>query len=182
MGKGKHTDRLGFEKRHFRENGLGQIMPAMLRKLGTSSSHAHQAAIIRITAHWADIIGHDLAEKSIPLRITSRKTKNRQTDETETFYILKILAESAFGTVIAMREALIVQRLNRFLGHDRFSAIVIEHGTVLPAPAGKAEKPVQVRYTLDLPEIDDPVLKNRLESLGQAVKNRDNKDIKGQTS
>lgn len=156
-------------------------MPSLLKTLGASHQSKNAATIIRLTMHWPEIIGQELVDKSIPLKIGSRKQKNRMTGENEIISYVKIKAEGAFGTMIAMREAVIVERINRLFGTDNFRAIVIEHGTISPKHVNKPVPPKtnQASCRIDLPEIDDPVLKNTLESLGQAVKNRSLQSDKG---
>ena len=151
------------------------MMPTLLKKVGGASkkSNSH-SSIIRIITHWADIAGQDLSQSSEPLKVIYKKQKNRETGELDTVMSLKIRAEGALGTVIAMRQALILDRLNRLCGTDRFIALSIEHGTVSKPKKTKRSKPTKT-YSIDLPEIDDPVLKSRLESLGQAVMNSVNK-------
>lgn len=129
--------------------------------------------------HWPEIIGKELADKSVPVKITSRRQKDRDTGETHQINVLKIKAEGAFGTTIAMREAIIVDRLNRLFGTDMFRAISIEHGTITPSFKPQPKQNIKTNQPIDLPEIDDPVLKNRLESLGQAVTNRSQQSDKG---
>ena len=147
------------------------MMPSLLRSIGGAhtKSNAH-TSIIRIITHWHDIVGMDLALSSKPLKVIYKKQKNRQTGDLDTVMSLKIKAEGALGTVIAMRQAIIIDRLNRLCGTDKFISLSIEDGTVSRMETIKKPKPTQI-YTLDLPDIDDPVLKSRLESLGQAVMN-----------
>ena len=57
--------------------------------------------------HWPDIIGADMAPKTQPIKIGFKKQKNRETGEQETIRTLKLKAEGALGTVIAMRESII---------------------------------------------------------------------------
>jgi len=149
-------------------------MPSLLKTLGASHQSKNAATIIRLTMHWPEIIGHELANKSIPLKIGSRKQKNRVTGENEIINYIKIRAESAFGTVIAMREPIIVERINRLFKTGNFRAIIIEHDAICLKQVNKpiVSKVNHEPYSIDLPGIDDPVLKNTLESLGQAVKNR----------
>lgn len=153
-------------------------MPSLLKTLGASNGGKNAATIIRLMTHWPEIIGAELADKASPRKIISRKQKNRVTGETEQITVLKITAEGAYGTTIAMREAVIVDRLNRLFGTDMFRAITIEHGAVIPKTKTPRPAP-QAPCRIDLPDIDDPVLKNRLESLGQAVTNRTQQSEQG---
>lgn len=151
------------------------MMPTLLKKVGGASkkSNSH-TSIVRIITGWIDIVGVDIAQSSEPLKVIYKKQKNRNTGELDTVMSLKLRAEGALGTTIAMRQAIILDRLNRLCGTERFVALTIEHGTVHKIK--KTTKPTQSKkYDLALPDIDDPVLKSRLESLGQAVMNSVNK-------
>ena len=84
--------------------------------------------------------------------------------------ILKLKADSAVSTAIAMREAIILDRLNRLFGTENFKKLDIVQGY---NDTNKAVKQIKTlsHHKIDLPDIEDPVLKSRLESLGQAVMN-----------
>lgn len=120
--------------------------------------------------HWGDIIGSDMVDKTMPIKIGFKKQKNRETGEQETIRTLKLKAEGAFATAIAMREAIICQRLNTLFGADDFRALIIEQGTIQKQTPKAKSKP-DVKHDINLAHIDDPILKQRLESLGQAVMN-----------
>jgi hypothetical protein len=113
----------------------------------------------------------EIAARTMPIKIGFRKQKNRETGEQTSIRVLKIKAESAVVTSIAMREAIICQRLNTIFGTDDFQKLDIEHGII--APPKLPSKKQQITHHIDLPNIDDPVLKDRLESLGQAVMNNE---------
>jgi hypothetical protein len=165
----KTKDKINFEKRKFGTNALSGILPSMMKQLGGAAEAKKAASMIRVLNHWPDIIGAEMATRSMPLKVGFRKQKNRETGEQISIRVLKIKAESGIVTAIAMREAIICQRLNTLFGTDDFQKLDIEHGTV--APQKKTSKKKQTIYNLDLPDINDPVLKDRLESLGQAVMN-----------
>ena len=149
---------------------MAKIMPSVMKTLGGAAEAKKAATIIRAVNHWADIMGAELATKSAPVKITAKKQKNRDTGEQETIFVLKLKAEGSLGTTIAMRETIILDRLNRLFGTDQFKKLIIEHGTIT-LPVKKATKSHKIDYDLNLPDIDDLVLKSRLESLGQAVMN-----------
>ena len=145
-------------------------MPSVMNKLGGAAEAKKSASIIRLINHWPEIIGQEMTSKTSPIRITFKQQKNRETGEQEKIRVLKLKAESAIGTSIAMREAIILDRLNRLFGTDNFKKLDIVQGTVTALQKQKTKKPDR-HYDIELPEIDDLVLKSRLESLGQAVMN-----------
>ena len=120
--------------------------------------------------HWPEIIGAELADKTTPLKMRSLYQKNRDTGEQEQIMVLKIMAESALGTVIAMRQTIILERVNRLFGGTRFKKLDIIQGQITKTVTPKKEN-TGIHFDLNITDIDDPILKSRLESLGQAVMN-----------
>ena len=120
--------------------------------------------------HWPEIIGAELADKTMPLKMRSLYQKNRDTGEQEQIMVLKIMAESALGTVIAMRQTIILERVNRLFGGTRFKKLDIIQGQITKTITPKKEN-TDIHFDLNITDIDDPILKSRLESLGQAVMN-----------
>lgn len=165
---GKPT--VNFSKRKFKTSSLSNILPTIMKKIGGSAESRNAASIMRIINHWSEIIGKEFAQKSVPVKITFKYQKDRETGEQQQLMGLKIKTEGALSTIIAMRETIILERLNRLFGTDKFKKLTIEHGFV-QNKTSKSKKTKTVTYDLELPKIDDPVLKSRLESLGQAVMN-----------
>lgn len=172
MAQGNKRKSIKFDERRFSTAHMSKVLPSIMKTLGASAEARKSISIIRIMNHWETLVGQDLAIKSSPEKTIYRKQKCKQTGELQTVTCLKIKCDGAVGTVIAMREAIILERLNRMFGTSSFVSLSIEHGYIAPALASKtSNKPAPRHFELDLPEIDDPVLKSRLESLGQAVMN-----------
>ena len=169
----KSNDKISFEKRKFATSPLSSILPSMMKQLGGAAEAKKAASMVRIINHWPNIIGADMAQQTMPIRIIFKKQKNRHSGEQETIRALKLKAESAVVTAIAMRETIICQRLNTLFGTDDFQKLDIEHGMIKQPLLSKPRQ--NRKYEIDLPQIDDPVLKDRLESLGQAVMNSEQK-------
>jgi hypothetical protein len=167
----KKNSKINFDQRGFKTSALSKIMPSIMKKLGNATEAKKAASIIRVLNHWVDIMGHDMAPYSTPLRIGFKKQKDRNTGEQISIRVLKIKADSAIATKIAMREQIILQRVNTLFGTDDFQKLDIEQGRITLSAKPKSKTPAQ-KYDLDLPDIDDPILKERLESLGQAVMNK----------
>ena len=141
-----------------------------MKKLGGATEAKKAASIIRVLNHWVDIMGTDMAPYSTPIRIGFRKQKDRNTGEQISIRVLKIKADSALATKIAMREQIILQRLNALFGTEDFQKLDIEQGRITLSAKQKTGSPPKI-HDLDLPDVGDPILKDRLESLGQAVMN-----------
>ncbi len=162
-----------FKKRKFKTSSIASLVPSLLKKMGGAAEAKKSASIIRVMNHWSDIIGSDMVDKTMPIKIGFKKQKDRVTGEQQTIRTLKLKAEGAFATAIAMRESIICQRLNRLFGADDFGKLIIEQGSIDKPKQTKKSKPA-VKYDINVSHIDDPILKQRLESLGQAVMNKDN--------
>jgi|GEM_PF-1568906 len=163
-----------FKKRKFKTSSISSLVPMLLKKMGGAAEAKKSASIIRVMNHWGDIIGSDMVDKTMPIKIGFKKQKNRASGEQETIRTLKLKAEGSFATAIAMREAIICQRLNTLFGADDFGKLIIEQGSI-QKPQSKTKSKPTVKHDLNLDHIDDPILKQRLESLGQAVMNSENK-------
>ena len=166
----KHKDKIDFDKRGFKTAPLGMIMPSIMRKLGNAAEAKKSAHLIRLINHWPEIIGAEMAQKTMPIRISYSQQIDRETGEQEKIMILKMKAESAVGTKIAIRQNIILDRLNRLFGVESFKRLDITQGKISASPK-QLKQQDSVIYDIDLPEIDDPILKSSLESLGQAVMN-----------
>lgn len=143
-----------------------------MRKLGNAAEAKNAASIIRALNHWVDIIGHDMAPYSTPVKVGFKKQKDRKTGEIISIRVLKIKADSAIATKIAMREQIILQRLNTVFGTSDFQKISIEQGRV----SHQIKKPNITKKStpqMTLDHVDDPILRERLESLGQAVMDKE---------
>jgi len=138
--------------------------------MGGAAQAKNSASIIKVINHWGEIMGHEMATKCQPVKIGFKKQKNRETGEQETIRTLKLKTDSALGTIIAMRETIILERLNRMFGTDNFKKLIIEHG-YQSKPSQKSQTSQSKKHDINLSHIDDPILKERLESLGQAVMN-----------
>lgn len=159
------------KNRKYSTASISKLLPGLMTKIGGAAQAKSAASIIRIHQHWGEVIGQELASRAAPVKITGKRRKNRETGENETYLSLKIKTESALATMLAMRQAIILERLNSLFGHDKFQELKIEHGFI--ARKTKAKSKPAGRFDLNLQGIDDPVLKARLESLGQAVMNNE---------
>lgn len=166
----QNKDKIKFDKRGFKTSPLATIMPSIMRQLGGAAEAKKSAHLIRLINHWPEIIGTDMVQKTMPVRISYSQQKNRDTGEQEKIMILKMKAEGAIVSTIAMRQSIILERLNRLFGVENFKKLDITQGRITAQQVSKKPIP-SIQYNVDIPEIDDPVLKSRLESLGQAVMN-----------
>jgi hypothetical protein len=168
--KQKNKKEINLKKRGFKTSPLSNILPSLVKKIGGAVETKNTASLVRVLNHWTDIMGTDMAPKSMPVKIYSKRQKDRHTGEQVQFSCLRIKTEGSLSTAIAMRETIIVERLNRLFGADHFKKIDIEHGFI-GARKPTVKKKETTNFDIDVSDISDPVLKSRLESLGQAVMN-----------
>lgn len=129
----------------------------------------------RLVSHWPDIVGADLADKAQPVKLRYRKVPGSKHPEAA----LDISATTAEATLLHYRKELILERINQIFGERlvtaiRFVPMASNEGA---RPTGttprKATRPItpQQREELSiiLDKIDDPALKQRLETLGTSI-------------
>lgn len=129
----------------------------------------------RLVSHWPDIVGADLADKAQPVKLRYRKVPGSKHPEAA----LDIAATTAEATLLHYRKELILERINQIFGERLVTAIRFvpmasnEGGRPLTSAQRKATRPItpQQREELSiiLDKIDDPALKERLETLGTSI-------------
>lgn len=127
-------------------------------------------ALGRIVTHWRDIMGEKMAAYAQPLKIHYRKPK-RKGDKPEA--TLEIAASSAHASLLIMQKGVLLEKINHIFGERWVTDIKFVH-----APANAPEKPSKVTKPLTeaeknslsqmLETVDDPELRARLATLGEA--------------
>ncbi|HTK85654.1 MAG TPA: DciA family protein [Patescibacteria group bacterium] len=124
----------------------------------------------RLVTRWADIVGQDLADKAQPVKIRTIRSKNGNTVSS-----LDIAATPASATILHYRKDLILERINQIFGEQLVSAIRF---VPIAANAKPPALPSRLRpltgadrdYLADtLKGIEDSDIRDRLQSLGQAI-------------
>lgn len=125
----------------------------------------------RLVTHWTDIVGPDLADKAQPVKLRYRKIPGGKPEVS-----LDISSTTAEATLLHYRKDLILERINQIFGERLITALrfVPQAANELasrrkitrhrPIPA---EKQQELSNILD--KIDDPELKERLETLGKSI-------------
>lgn len=127
----------------------------------------------RLVTHWTDIVGKDLADRAQPVKIRYRKVPGEKSPEA----VLDIAAPTAEATLLHYRKDLILERINQIFGEKLVTAlrfVPLASNEAPPRrpsllrrrPVSPAEKE-QLANILD--KIDDPGLKERLETLGTSI-------------
>lgn len=127
----------------------------------------------KLLTHWADIVGSDIADIAVPLRISYGRGFGGT---------LVMLTTGAHGPVLEMREREIVERVNACYGYRAVARIQVTQ----TAPTGFAEGQVAfggpksvatkepdparlAEATQGLEDIEDETLRSALEALARKV-------------
>lgn len=146
------------------------LSEATARVAGKSFARKY-IALGRIIAHWPQIIGEKFAEKAQPVKINYRKHKHAEKPVAS----LDIAVSGAEATLLHYQKGLILERINQIFGERWISAIRFVHSpaNTKPPRAPKPEKPLtsveKNNLTQTLEIIEDPVIKERLEILGEHI-------------
>ena len=136
---------------------VGEIGGVAFRRFGFVQS--------AIVSRWSEIVGERYAKVSSPESIrfpTGRKSGGA----------LTLLVEGAHGPLLQHLSPLIIERVNRFFGHEAIDRVIFRQGRPLPKPAQPArpkDAPVPRELGEGLRQIADPELRACLESLAGKI-------------
>ena len=136
---------------------VGQIGGVAFRRFGFVQS--------AIVSRWSEIVGERYAKVSSPESIrfpAGRKTSG----------VLTLLVEGAHGPLLQHLSPLIIERVNRFFGHQAIDRVVFRQGKPIgrvKQPERPQLRPVPKELGEGLRQIADPELRACLESLAQKI-------------
>lgn len=110
-------------ERRGRATRLARLVPPLARKAYRQRGFANDEAL----AHWAEIVGADLAQTTVPLRLRFGRGSRRGG-------ILELRVEPAAATAVQHRSEEIRTRLNRYFGYEAVSRLRLLQGPVKSAP------------------------------------------------
>lgn len=147
------------------------LSEATSRVAGKTLSHKY-IALGRVLNQWADIVGADLSDKAVPIKIVN----NRRPDKNKPQATLHIATASAYSTTLHYQKNLILEKINRIFGSNWITDIkfvpLVENSSSSPE-IRKIPKPLaaekQKYLTEVLEEVEDIEIKERLENLGKAI-------------
>jgi hypothetical protein len=125
----------------------------------------------RIVTQWEDIVGSDMAAKSMPGKLKYRSKKGSKKPE----FALEIEVSSADATILSYRIDLILARLNQIFGEGVITAIrFIPQTANSQLPKTKKRKTPLSQEKKDyihdiVEEVEDPEMQERLKNLGIAI-------------
>ncbi len=136
----------------------GEVGGAAFRRFGFQQG--------QIVARWAEIVGAEFARHAQPQALKFPMGKRAGG-------VLHVVVTGAYAPQLAMVEAEIVARVNRFFGHGAVARLHMVHGAPTPrraAPAPPMEPPpVPPALEASLREIGDPALKASLTALARQI-------------
>jgi hypothetical protein len=136
---------------------VGEIGGVAFRRFGFVQS--------AIVSRWSEIVGERYARVSSPESI--RFPAGRKSGG-----VLTLLVEGAHGPLLQHLSPLIIERVNRFFGHEAINRVVFRQGKLSRRPAEpERPKPKSVPRELGegLRQIADPELRACLESLAARI-------------
>lgn len=146
------------------------IMPLAKQLLGTKGLME-----VEIISSWTKIVGEDLAQYSLPQRIIFRK------DERTNGCLELLVLSGAFAMELKQREIRIIESVNTYFGYTAINKLkIIQTSTpdnfLLKKNTENLKKNLvsssEKCYIMELTRgINSPELREKLESLGQAVFN-----------
>lgn len=132
-------------------------------------------AIGRIVQRWPQIVGEKLSAKAQPVKLHFRKHKESK----QPVASLDIAVSSADATLLHYQKDLILERINQIFGEQWISSIRFVH---MASNRAETRKQKQKRILSDIEKnnlsaaleiIDDPAIKERLNSLGTEILRED---------
>jgi len=112
----------GSDQRRVRATRLARLVPALARKAYRTRGFASDEAVSR----WREIVGADLADIAMPVRLRFRRGSHREG-------VLELKVEPAYATQIQHRSSQILERLNTYFGYQAVSNL-----RLIQAPVGDA--------------------------------------------
>ncbi len=128
-------------------------------------------ALGRLVKQWSEVMGNDFADKAQPLKINYRK-KGKDGKPHAT---LDIATSASNATVLNYQKGVILERINSIFGDDWIKDIrfVVSEITDTEPVIKKRKAPLtgtEKKYLSGvLEQIEDPDIKEKLESLGKAI-------------
>ena len=126
----------------------------------------------RLVTHWPEIVGADLADRAQPVKIRYRKVPGLKKAEAS----LDIASSTAEATLLHYRKELILERINQIFGERLVTAlrfVPMAANEPLQTRPRRVKRAVAPKDREDLSNllahIDDPGLKERLETLGISI-------------
>lgn len=125
-----------------------------------------------IVRHWTTIMGAEVARVTAPEKLVYPGRERRE----GTLHLR--VASGAAATVIQHNEPIVLERINGYFGYRAVARLLIKQGPVVSAPDVPSESApapdagADADIAATVAPVDDPDLRDALESLGRLVKAR----------
>ena len=133
-------------------------------------------ALGRLVSQWEEIMGSKFADLAQPVKLNYRKNgqKNNKSKK-ESYATLDIATSAANATLLNYQKGVILERINSLFGNNWIKDIrfVASELADIPLESKKIKPPLtssEKEYLSEaLDQIEDPDIKEKLESLGKAI-------------
>jgi hypothetical protein len=151
-----------------RRRGGARALAAEVSRIAGPVLGKRGFAEAQLLAQWADIVGHELADKIAPQKLAFPRGERR--DGT-----LRLRVASGVAPEVQHRAPMILERINAFFGYRAVARLALIHGLPPASPRRVAQPPRPLaafeREALDrrVDAVEDPALREALRRLGAAV-------------
>lgn len=155
--------------RNDRARALADLVTPALGPALAANGFASNEIVLR----WPEIVGPELARHCEPIKLSWPPKAHAGRDDKPPATLL-IRVESAFSLELQMQAALVVERVNQYLGWGCVGSIRLRQGPVVPkAPPGRRALTVsaeaETRIAAATEGVEDERLAEALRRLGRGV-------------
>jgi hypothetical protein len=148
---------------------LGSTLGGVMKVQGFASTE--------IISRWADIVGHEIAAHSEPMKINWPRVKNETGDEDQAEpATLMLRVEGPAALEIQHLSAVIIERVNRFFGWQAIGRLALRQAPLRrhkpPAKPHPPDPAVTAQIAASMPQIESQDLRDALARLGAAIKQK----------
>jgi len=133
----------------------------------------------QLITNWAKIVGQNISGYTLPLALKFRKQK----DQKHNSAVLKMGVTSAHAQNALMQKAILIEKINQFMGFQAVLDIEIQHmsqNLIDKRPINRSNTPLKKPLSTDqtqainstIENIEDDALKTALERFGRAIYSR----------
>ena len=140
-------------------------------RVTTKNFNRKYIALGRVVKQWTEIMGEEFSDKAQPIKINYRKASK----SSKSYATLDIATSASNAIILNYQKGLIQERINNIFGSNWIKDIRIivsevsdikKTSKIVKPPLTGSEK----KYLSDvLDQIEDPDIKEKLESLGKAM-------------
>lgn len=127
-----------------------------------------------LVADWASIVGAEIAERSLPLRLAFATSERRNGT-------LHVRISGSLAIELQHLEPVIIERINGYFGFGAVTRLKIQQGPVprpvaAPRPGVTVDPAIEVAVNSQVATVDNEELRQALAGFGRALNSRGTKD------